>query len=275
MDLLTRAKRKLLYTALRTMKPDVRNALYPDIVDRFFPEVSYRCGLPSLAGSLNNLKAQGFSPRFILDIGGYRGEWSREAAAIFEEAQLLIVEANPGQEADLAAAIRELGSRAQYMLQLLGPEVREDVAFYQVTSGSPAQVTSGSSVLEELTSFPRTTLRLRMDMLDRLLDKHTWSPPVLLKLDVQGFELEILKGGSQTLNAAEVVILETSLLEYNRGAPLLDEVIGFMKHAGFVVYDICGQLRRESDAVLFQVDFVFCKESSYLRQHKKFWLREP
>jgi FkbM family methyltransferase len=267
MDLLTRAKRKLLYTTLRTMSPEARSALYGDLVDEFFPDISYRCGLPSLSRSLNNLTAQGFLPLFIFDIGGYRGNWAREAAAIFPEARLLMVEANPQQELDLAATARELGPRAEYTLQLLGPELGEDVAFHQVTSGS--------SVFEEATTFPRTTIRLPMDTLDHLLEKHSWSPPLLLKLDVQGFELEILKGGSRALAAAEVVILETSLLEYNRGAPLLDDVICFMKRAGFLAYDICGQLRRESDAVLFQVDFVFCKERSQLRQHKKFWTREP
>lgn len=266
MDLLTRAKRKLLYTVLRAMSPEARSALYKDLVDEFFPEISFRYGLPSLSGSLNNLKAQGFSPRFIVDIGAYRGDWSREAAAIFPEARLLIVEANPQQEADVAAAARAIGSRAEYALQLLGPEAREDVVFYQVTAGS--------SVLEELTTLPRTTIRLPMNTLDRLLEKYSWSPPLLLKLDVQGFELEVLQGGAQALAAAEVVVLETSLLEYNRGGPLLDEVIGFMKRAGFLAYDICGQLRRQTDLVLFQVDLVFCREQSQLRRHKKFWSGE-
>jgi hypothetical protein len=113
-----------------------------------------------------------------------------------------------------------------------------------------------------------------MDTLDHLLEKRQWSPPLLMKLDVQGFELEILKGGSRALDASEVVILETSILEYNRGGPLFDEVVSFMKRAGFLVYDICGQLRRETDGVLFQTDLVFCKEFSDLRKHKKFWARE-
>lgn len=266
MNLLTRAKRKLLYTVLRTMSLEARNALYKDLVDGFFPEISFRYGLPSLSGSLNNLKAQGFSPRFIVDIGAYRGDWSREAAAIFPNTHLLIVEANPQQEPDVAAAARPIGSRADYAVQLLGPEARENVVFYQITAGS--------SVLEELTTMPRTTVRLPMSTLDHLLETRSWSLPLLLKLDVQGFELEVLRGGPQALAAAKVVILETSLLEYNRGGPLLDEVICFMKRAGFLAYDICGQLRRQSDGVLFQVDFVFCREDSQLRQHKKFWAGE-
>jgi FkbM family methyltransferase len=248
------------------MEPEARNVLFPDLVDKFFPEVSYRSGLPSFSGTLRNLKAQGFSPNRILDIGGFRGDWSREAAAIFPTAHILMVEANPEQEPAIAAAVREIGPRAEYALQLLGPETRPDVTFYQLTSGS--------SVLQELTTFPKTAITLSMDTLDHVLEKRQWSPPLLMKLDVQGFELEILKGGSQALDASEVVILETSVLEYNSGGPLFDEVVSFMKRAGFLVYDICGQLRRETDGVLFQVDLVFCKELSSLRKHKKFWARE-
>lgn len=263
MNLLARAKRKLLYTALKAMSSQERNEHFRDLIDEFFPEIAYRYGFPSLTASLKNLKSQGFSPRLIVDIGAYRGEWSRDAAAIFPEARLLIVEANPQQESAVAAAARAIGPRAEYKLQLLGPEPRENVVFYQVTAGS--------SVLEELTEMPRTTVRLPMDTLDHLLEPRSWSPPLLLKLDVQGFELEVLKGGAHTLAAAEIVVLEASLLEYNRGGPLLHEIVCFMKRAGFVAYDICGQLRRRSDLVLFQADFIFCRESSQLRRHKDFW----
>jgi hypothetical protein len=72
-----------------------------------------------------------------------------------------------------------------------------------------------------------------------------------------------------------VVILETPILPYNQGAPLIDGVIAFMKSSGFAVYDICGQRRRETDAVLFHVDLIFTKESSALRQAKRFWSGEP
>ena len=99
--------------------------------------------------------------------------------------------------------------------------------------------------------------------------------PFLLKLDVQGYEIEVLKGGARALAEAEAFLLEVPLLQYNEGAPLFAEVVEFMKDAGFVAFDICGQVRRETDGALFQVDILFVPERSALRAHMAFWAHEP
>jgi hypothetical protein len=96
----------------------------------------------------------------------------------------------------------------------------------------------------------------------------------LLKVDVQGYEIAVLQGGSQTLEGAEVLVLEVSLLEYNVGSPLFADVVDWMRNAGFFVYDICGYARRESDDALFQVDLMFVRENSVLRRRRPFWTQE-
>ncbi len=60
------------------------------------------------------------------------------------------------------------------------------------------------------------------------------------------------------------MILETSLLQYNQGAPLFAEVLFFMAESSFAIYDFCGQHRPESDNALFQTDIVFAKVDSSL-----------
>jgi hypothetical protein len=147
------------------------------------------------------------------------------------------------------------------------------VTFYRPEAG-----TTGSSVLPEMTSYDKEGIRLRMDTLDSLTENAGsggLGTPLLMKLDVQGFELEILKGGKKALGASEVVIMEASLLEYNEGAPLFADVVAFMRQEGFEVYDFCGQNRRETDHALFQTDVVFARRESGLRARRKFWLKEP
>ena len=146
------------------------------------------------------------------------------------------------------------------------------VKVVSVYGSNPAQglpsVTGVVVVLDSKTGLPMGTL-------DSLFRDRSVRHPLLVKLDVQGFELEVLRGGAQILDRAEVVILEAALLPYNKGAPLLSEVILFMEHAGFVVYDFCGQFRRQTDHALFQTDVAFVKEGSDLRAPRKFYLHEP
>lgn len=217
---------------------------------------SARYSVPDLSTVLRHTRSNGFSPKTIIDVGAYIGDWSRTAASIFPEARCLMIDANENNRKHLKAAASQIRN-SEYCITLLGPESKPDVVF-QVLG-------TGSSVLPELSSVSRTERHLAMERLDDLIAARQLEGPSLLKLDVQGYELEVLRGARQTLAGAEIVILETSLVPCNAGAPLFFEVVSFMKDAGFVVYDFCGQSRRESDNTLVQTDVVFARIDSKLR----------
>lgn len=230
----------------------------------------FRAGTPSLLGLLENIRENGFSPFAVVDIGANVGEWSRTASSIFTSSRILMFDGDPDNEPALHNMVRTIGSRSEYFLCLLGSAKKGAVTLYRPDAG-----TTGSSVLPELTTFGRETVTLSMDTLDSQTEAVALQPPLLLKLDVQGFEMEVLKGGNRTLSLSEVVIMETSLLPYNDGAPSFADVVAFMEQQGFVAYDFCGQLRRQSDHALFQTDIVFVLRESNLRAPRRFWLREP
>ena len=52
-------------------------------------------------------------------------------------------------------------------------------------------------------------------------------------MDVQGAEMDILKGAHETLKSVQHLILELQHVKYNTGAPLCDEVIGYLDTIGF------------------------------------------
>jgi FkbM family methyltransferase len=56
-----------------------------------------------------------------------------------------------------------------------------------------------------------------------------------LKLDVQGFELEVLRGAAATLGRVEVLDVELSLAKLYRGAPLKEEVVGYLAARHFAL----------------------------------------
>ena len=90
-----------------------------------------------------------------------------------------------------------------------------------------------------------------------------------MKIDAQGYELEILKGAPKILRQAQAVILEVALIEINRGAPLLHDVVRFMYENGFVSYDVLEIHRRPLDRALNQLDIFFVREESPLVQDKR------
>jgi hypothetical protein len=70
-----------------------------------------------------------------------------------------------------------------------------------------------------------------------LLEKRL-RPPYLIKVDVQGGELDVLEGGQRALMSAEAVSLEVSLFQFFKGGPQLSEVVEYMKKRDFVVFDV-------------------------------------
>ena len=220
-------------------------------------ETKFDCGVPSMWGSLGHL-SRSFRPGGIIDIGANVGDWGRAASKIFD-CPVHMIEAQPRLEPHLRK------THLPYTITLLGPEARREVPF--ILSGT------GSSVLKELTGFETEQTMLPMRRLDDLA-LHL-SPPLLLKIDVQGFELEVLKGAPETLRQTEVVLSEISLIPYNEGAPLMHEVISYLAERDFLPYDICGGWRRQSDGALAQTDMIFVRRDSDLRAYRRFWDCEP
>ena len=220
----------------------------------------------STNGGLQRLRTLGFIPEDILDIGAYEGEWMRMARTVFPEAQVLMVEAQPEKEPLLNAACKTHGGSVEYLIALLGQNNQESVPFFQMRTPFGS---TGSSVYEEQVTYKglpldRHVASLKMTRLDDLLAAHSTRHFQLIKLDVQGAELDVLSGGPKALNGAEAVLLEVSFLEYNKGAPQFADVVAFMNAKGFVVFDILDCYREKRD-ILIQGDILFVRKDSPLR----------
>lgn len=242
-----------LKDVMRAVPSPVREALLRKSLAIAEEDSKFRTGQPTMWGSLRNL-AKWFTPGGIIDIGANVGAWATEASRIFH-CPIHMIEAQPSLE----EALRATGF--PYTMCLLGPENRAATSFYVAGTGS--------SVMPEVTGFLEEQISLPMRRLDDL--NLELSGPLLMKLDVQGYELEVLGGAVETLKQTEVILSEVSLLEYNEGQPLMHEVIGFMAKLDFLPYDICGGLRRSSDCALFQTDMIFARRDSSLRERRKFW----
>jgi FkbM family methyltransferase len=97
--------------------------------------------------------------------------------------------------------------------------------------------------------------------LDTFLYNITFKKPYLLKLDVDGSELEILKGSVNTLKDCSVVIIEAHPRDY------LDRC-NFMDQNGFKLFDIVDFCYY--DRQLRQFDLIFVKEDILTKYKRNF-----
>jgi len=235
-------------------------------VARFFNALGlevrrYRTPQPeraSLAGGLAQLARLGFQPCTIIDAGVANA--TPELYANFPDATLLLIE--PLEEFEpFLRQICASRKNAQYVVAAAG-QTPGSATFHV----HPDKF--GSSLLRDIEGpamdgLPRT---VPVVALDPLIAERKLSGPYLIKLDVEGVELQVLSGATETLRATEAVVLEVNLFAARFGCPLLHDVVAFMKGAGFVAYDLLPLNYRPLDGALAQADMIFVREEGIFRR---------
>lgn len=232
-------------------------AMTPDLVRRQIIRVGRYFEYPTFKGleaPLHYLKQRGFEPSLTIDVGAYQGEWTKAFRGLFPKTRVLMIEAQKEKAEMLDQICAESSGEIKFEIALLGPSDGQLVRFVKMGTGS--------SVLEEASPYERTYVEQRQLTLDSVIGRHPdFLKTKFLKLDVQGYELEVLKGASRALENAEIVLTEASLIPVNRGCPLIAEVIGFMVKRDFRVMDIFSESRM-NDGALWQTDIMFIKNNS-------------
>lgn len=225
------------------------------IPNSFIAFLRLKLGSPSQKSAFIRLKKLGFVPHKVLDIGAYEGNWAEEFLSVFPETKIMMVEGQRNKEAILKNRIKAMPN-AVLEIALLGAEEKKvEFNIYE----------SASSVFTEDNETNAAVEILTLKLLDKVVENTPFEQIDFIKIDTQGYELEILKGGLKTLDSAQFVLLEVSLLGIYKNAPLVDEIMFFMKDKGFSLYDICSIMRRPYDNSLFQSDFLFIKTDHPLR----------
>lgn len=222
-------------------------------------KIKENLGVPSLQWSLQNLKKNGFNPRIIFDIGAYEGHWALDVLEVFPNATVFMVEAQENKNEILKKV-----SKAY-------PNINHAIALLSSTDGAKKlffENETGSEIVEHNREGEKCC-EIATTKLDTLLEQKGIPFPNFLKLDVQGHELEVLKGATNALKNAEVCLLEVSLMDFGNKIPLLAEMISFMDENNFQAYDISQFMRRPYDKALFQLDMFFVKKDSNIIESKR------
>lgn len=211
---------------------------------------------------LQDLRHRGFHCGAVLDIGANVAAWSWMAKRTFPAARFFLIEPQSEMTDKLEAFCRDYPG-SQYVLAGAGAEKGMlTLTVWDDHSGSSFRPHERDDLQAagKQRSVPIVTI-------DDLIADGTIEMPNLIKLDIQGFELEALRGAATTFGQTDVYIMEVSLFSFADvpGMPVLSDVINFMLERGYVVYDFVGFSRRPLDGALGQCDMCFVKQNGFLR----------
>jgi FkbM family methyltransferase len=201
-------------------------------------------------------KDAGFTPGVIFDIGSSDSGWSYTIAQVFPEAQFHLFE----PQIDLRPFYK---ANTEHILKL-----RPNFTVHKIALGSRNGKTQMISNRE---GFGATTIVRRkfghfverfevpIFRLESFRAMANLPNPELIKIDVQGGELEVLSGAGSLLAGVGLIQLESWMRRGYRGkTPLLQEIITFLQRRQFKLVELGGRFYK-SDHELYAVDAFFAR----------------
>ena len=200
---------------------------------------------------VRELRNAGHELNVVYDIGANDGRFMSGWRNEFENAQWICMEANPKNHNKYAGL---MGASDHYFHTVLSDENDKTVRFYSSENGD----TTGDSYYKEMTrNYTDKYQELTTKTLNTVIEERSLPLPDFIKMDTQGSEVDIMKGGEEAFQHAKLVLVETPVMPYNEGAPSFSDYINQMYEYGFIPTGIEHIAMRLN--VVNQMDIVFVK----------------
>ncbi len=173
-------------------------------------------------------------PDVVLDVGANTGQYGLELRKRGFRGQLLSFEPLADAHAELAAHAR--GDAAWRTFHTaLGAETGE-ATIHRASNSASSSLRAPAAAMHDAAphlSFDGTE-SIRVQRLDDLApDLLAPGARAFLKVDTQGFELDVLRGAEASLEHMVAVQLESSLSPLYQGQPPMEEVLAWMRARGW------------------------------------------
>lgn len=174
------------------------------------------------------------SIRTILDIGANNGEFAEYLSTYFDAKKTIAIEPLPGCAAQVRQ--REKAIRNLTVFECAVSDHEERAVLYENSYAPASSLLPVSKISAD--EFPQTAghqkeVEVAVHRLDDLIDPGTLEEVILIKIDVQGLEDKVIRGGENTFRAARFVLIEMSFVPMYDGQPLFEEVHELLVGIGF------------------------------------------
>ena len=196
----------------------------------------------------------------VLDIGANTGEFSKEMRILFPEAEIYAFE--PLKDCFEATKLK----------------MAKDAKFHAMNVALGE--TSGTSTIQRSSFHPSSSLRtmaqlhkdlypkskdsfeeeIHIERLDDVMKDISVVSPMFIKMDVQGFEDSVIRGGTETLKKASVLQVETSFVPLYENQPLFGDIHNQLTALGFSYRGTTAQHRNPNNGELLYQDSIFIRQ---------------
>jgi FkbM family methyltransferase len=193
----------------------------------------------------------------IIDVGANRGQFSLAARHFQPDAHIVAFE----PLADAASVYRKLfdGDRRVRLHQCAIGPVQSQAAMYVSGRDDASSLLPVGDLMLEL--YRRTgTERMeevRVVPFTDFLSSNAITYPALLKIDVQGYELEVLKSAEPVLPHLDCIYVEASFVAHYHGQALVSEIISYLHQHRFRLSGMYNLTHDPRTGAALQADFLF------------------
>jgi FkbM family methyltransferase len=202
------------------------------------------------------------SIRTVLDVGGAVGQYGNHIREHGFAGSILSFEPQNRSYQQLQQHATADGRWTAYHTALGSEESEIEMHVASNYSSSSILPMSGNQVFGITTTAVE---KVKLSRLDKLaLSDASFQGPAWMKLDVQGYEIEVLKGATAILEHVPYIESELSIASLYEGQPLIGEVINYLDSLGYDLFALGNPLVHKESIRIMQLDGIFVRKGFYL-----------
>ena len=181
----------------------------------------------------NVIEKYGVDLKNVIHVGGHHGHEVSLYKETNPECKVILFEPHPDTFKIMCDNVKKYDDVRCLNVALGGPETSSGVMYTEVANGGQS-----NSLLKpalHASQYPHIVFNSTVEVYVHTLDSYQLDETFnFLSMDVQGYELEVLKGATKTLNHVDAIIAEINNAELYTGCCMVNELDEFLEKYGFV-----------------------------------------
>ena len=211
---------------------------------------------------VNHMKRHGITN--IIDVGANVGQFYFEIKSAGYDGNVISFEPLPDAHKRLIAFSKNRSDWTIYDPIAIGSSVSTTTLNIANNSAS-SSIRNQTELMKKNAKFAKEINQVKVNIttLDNALEFMNYSN-CALKIDTQGYELEVLKGASQTLKKIRLISVELSLAELYEGQAKYHQIDEYLRSIGFRLIELYPGFKNFDNGEVFEYDAIYekCEQTS-------------